>query len=268
MGFGKPKKNRKKGLVFTVLLCIYRFMQFTAAFHEMRSKEIARLTAYVTPSLEGLMTLTPAPLRTQIALMMERLGHTPHSDLGAPELVTTKEGRKFVTQCAAPANPAPIGLRELRRLHEAVMRHNAEGGFFISLHGFTRDTEEFERRMPSIRLVDGEQLMDSMRRSMKGMTMPPTYKTVCQQCGVIVEHRTHKGEAVPCRSGHMVGPSIDPTTLMRRKFPLSSQPAQTATPMPQPLTRREIRAHNHNVRARMIRQARRHAAQAPFDQGN
>jgi len=35
-----------------------------------------------------------------------------------------------------------------------------------------------------------------------------------------------------------------------------------------PLTRREIRAHNHNVRARMIRQARRHAAQAPFDQGN
>jgi hypothetical protein len=38
--------------------------------------------------------------------------------------------------------------------------------------------------------------------------------------------------------------------------------------MAQPLTRREIRAHNHKVRARMIRQARKNAAQSLIDQGS
>jgi hypothetical protein len=56
--------------------------------------------------------------------------------------------------------------------------------------------------------------------------------------------------------------------MLRRKFPLSSQSAQTPKPMAQPLTRREIRAHNHKVRARMIRQARKNAAQSLIDQGS
>jgi Restriction endonuclease len=221
----------------------------------------------VTPTLEALLSLTPAPLRAQIASMMERLGHTLHSDPSAPELVSTKDGRKIVTVCAAPATLAPAGLRDLRRLHQAVTRHNASEGIFISLRGFTPDTDEFAQAMPCIKLVNGERLMEHMRRSMKGVTMPPTYKNVCQQCGCHVTHQTSKGETVTCREGHLVPPSIDATALVRRKFPLSSQPAQMPKPMAQPLTRREIRAHNQKVRARMIRQARQNTSQSLSGQG-
>jgi hypothetical protein len=84
----------------------------------MRSKEIARLASHVSPALDGLMTLTPAPLRAQIAAMMERLGHTAHSDPAAPELVATKDGHKFVTICANP----PTRHRPARTSYGACMR--------------------------------------------------------------------------------------------------------------------------------------------------
>jgi hypothetical protein len=232
-------------------------MNFAAAADELRRQEIARLAGHVTPTLEALLSLTPAPLRAQIALMMERLGHAVHSDPTAPELVTTKGGRKIVTVCAAPAILTPTVTRDLRRLHEAVLRLNASDGIFISLRGFTPDAEEFAKAMPGIRLVDGELLMLSMRRSMKGVTMPPTYKTMCRQCGSIVAHRLSKGEAAPCRSGHMVAPSIDRTALVRRKFPLTSASDKTPKPMHRPLSRREIRAHNAKYEARMMRHHQR-----------
>jgi hypothetical protein len=35
-------------------------------------------------------------------MMLERFGHRIVTDPGAPELVTMKDGRKFVTKCAPP----------------------------------------------------------------------------------------------------------------------------------------------------------------------
>jgi hypothetical protein len=67
---------------------------FAAAAAELRRQEIARLSAAVTPTLEALQSLTPAPFRVQTAAMMERLGHTLANDPSAAQFVVTlKDGR-------------------------------------------------------------------------------------------------------------------------------------------------------------------------------
>jgi hypothetical protein len=232
-------------------------MKFAAAADELRRREIARLADAVTPTLEGLRSLTPPPFRAQIALMMERLGHTIVTDPAAPDLVTTKAGRKFVTACAVPTDLAPTAARDLKRLHEAVIAANAEGGIFVTPRGFTPGAEEFARTLPMIRLVDGPVLMRSMNRSMKGAALPAMYKSMCRQCGGIVEHSLSNGEAVPCANGHQVPPSIARASLAPRKLPVAGAFDPAPKPVAQPLTRRAIRAHNYRVRGRLIKKTRR-----------
>ena len=88
-------------------------MNFTAAADQLRRQEIARLSQYVTPAVEALRSLTPSPYREQIALMVERLGHTVHNNPTAAVLVTTKQGQKYIIACATPSDPGPNGMRDI-----------------------------------------------------------------------------------------------------------------------------------------------------------
>src|SRR6516225_2063812 len=114
-------------------------MYFADTAAELRQQEIARLTDAVVPRLDQLRGMTPDPFRAVIVGMLERFGHVIVT--AAPELVTTKAGRKFVTECAAPTDLMPAGARELRRLHDAVITANAERGFFITARSFTEQAE-------------------------------------------------------------------------------------------------------------------------------
>jgi hypothetical protein len=105
--------------------------------------------------------------------------------------------------------------------------------------------------MPIIRLVDGALLIQSMNRSMKGVTVPATYTAMCCQCGEIVRHQIDKGEIVHCRSGHKVAPTIARASLMMPRKPAAS--GQTPKNAPRPHSRREIRAHNAKYEARMMK---------------
>jgi Restriction endonuclease len=231
-------------------------MNFAAAADELRHEQFTRIIAAVPPTLNSLRALTPAPFRVQIAMMMERLGHSIVTDPGAPDLVTVKEGRKFITACAKPTDPTPTGARDLKRLHHAVMAANAEGGgIYVTPHGFTADAEDFARSLPIIRLVDGAKLMQSMARSFKDIVVPETYKAMCCQCGAIVRHRLDKGEAVPCGNGHIVLPTIALGSVMPPK-PANVSQAEPKAPAMRPLTRREIRAYNYKLRARMTKTPR------------
>jgi len=51
-------------------------MKFTAAADELRLQEFARLSAAVTPRIEAFRSMTADTFRTEIALMLEHLGHT------------------------------------------------------------------------------------------------------------------------------------------------------------------------------------------------
>ena len=75
-------------------------VNFTAAAEELRRQEFSRLSAAVTPRIEAFRSITADAFRTEIMLMLERLGHTVVSSVS--DIVTTKQGRKYVTACATP----------------------------------------------------------------------------------------------------------------------------------------------------------------------
>jgi Restriction endonuclease len=231
-------------------------MNFATAANQLREQEFARIIAAVPPTLESLRSLTPAAFRVQIALMMERLGHAIITEPGTADLVTTKDGRKFITACATPADLMPTAPRDLKRLHQAVIAGNAEGGIHVTPRSFTADAEEFARTLPIVRLVDGEKLMQSIARSFEGIDLPDTYKTMCCLCGDIVRHRLDKGEALPCANGHMVPATIALGSVKPPKPAAATASGQSPKPAVRPLSRREIRAHNYKYEARMMKKPR------------
>jgi hypothetical protein len=105
-------------------------MNFIAAADQLRQREFARLSDTVTPRIEALRSLTLSAFRTEIALMLERLGHTIITP--APDLVTTKAVRKYVSICANPLDAAPTKTPAIARLHAAVVAANAAGGFYVT----------------------------------------------------------------------------------------------------------------------------------------
>jgi Restriction endonuclease len=175
--------------------------KFTLAAHQLWQREFARLSHLVTPRIEALRSLTLSAFRNEIALMMERLGHTIITT--SPELVTTKGGRKFVTHCANPLDAAPTKSPAIARLHAAVVRANAAGGIYVTPHSFTPDAEHYAATMPIISLVDGEVLNRSMQRSLRGVALPQTYRAMCCECGDIVQHRLDDAKALPCSNDHL-----------------------------------------------------------------
>jgi Restriction endonuclease len=175
-------------------------INFSAVADQLRRQEFARLSDTVTPRIEASRSLTLSAFRNEIASMLERLGHTIITT--APELVTTKAGRKYVTMCANPLDGAPTKTPAIARLHAAIVQANAAGGFYVTPRSFT-PAEHYAASMPMISLVDGELLNRSMQRSLRGVALPQTYRVMCCQCGEIVQHRLDKGHAIPCGNGHL-----------------------------------------------------------------
>src|ERR1700730_6510828 len=100
---------------------------------DLRQQEIARLTDAIVPRLEAMRRMTPETFRALIADMLQRFGHHIVNDPTAPDLITTKGEKKFVTRCAAPTDLKPISTRELEAFHsDAVLAANAERGYFIT----------------------------------------------------------------------------------------------------------------------------------------
>jgi hypothetical protein len=239
-------------------------MNYSAAADELRCEEFARLVAMVTPRPEQLRSMTIGELRTENALMWERLGHTLITGPDSPELVTIKGERKFITMCANPADLVPAGSAALRRLRDRVVALSAERGFYVSVRGFTADAQHFADTAP-VQLIDCGQFIQALNRSRKGMLLPQSYKAMCHQCGDIVQHRLASDEAKRCGNGHFVAPTIARAELVKPQ-----QPMQRAAGMPAPANtpklmrrrnksakaqrRRAIKAHNHQIRARAIRQ--------------
>jgi hypothetical protein len=228
---------------------------FDLAADELRRQEFTRMADAVPPSLEALRSLAPAPFRAEIALMLERLGYLVIAEASAHDLVVTKDGRKHIVACATPADPEPTRTRDLARLHDAVVAANAHSGFFVTTRGFTTEAEQYAETAP-IKLVDGRQLVAAMKRSKARLAWPHAYKAMCRQCGEIVQHQLDQAEALPCGQGHLVAPTIARAALVRPKRAAPDQSDPTPTPSVQPLTRRQIRAHNHVVRGRALKRRR------------
>jgi len=229
-------------------------LNFAAAKAELQRQEIARLTDAIVPRLETLCAMTPPAFRTVIAAMWQRFGHEIVTE--APDLLTTRNGRKFITACARPADLTPTGPRDLARLHQAVIAANAQRGFFITARSFAAGAQQYVDSGAPIDLIDGKRLIKGLNQSLKGVLMPQTHKAMCGQCGEIVRHRLGDDEARPCGNGHAVAPTIARAMLIPPRPAASANGADTAKPTLRPLSRREIRAHNYKYEARMLKKPR------------
>ena len=221
---------------------------FEVAADELRAREFTRLSAAVVPTVDALRLLTGQQLRARVATMLERLGHELLTPETAANLVTTKDGKKYVVAFASMTDLAPTPLGDLARLHAVVVAANAAAGFFITPRGFTLDAEAYAATAP-LKLVDGPKLVASIKRSMEGATMPDSYQAMCRQCGEIVQHRLDHADAIPCRNDHLVAPTIARAALVMRKQEGGSTSSRTYTP-PRRYSRQEVRAHNTKYQAR------------------
>jgi hypothetical protein len=234
-------------------------MNFAAAADQLRRQEIARLSQYVTPPVEALRSLTPGPFREQIALMVERLGHTVQNNPTAADLITAKQGEKYIIACATPSDPAPTAMRDVARLHDVVIAQGAQRGIYVTTRNFTPEAQDYAASMPAvIQLVDGAKLAQSLKKSNVGATLPSRYKAMCHVCGEVVEHNLDHGTPLPCVNGHLVAPTIARAALVRERHPVPPAAArsQYRDMSPKAQRRRQIRHHNHKVRGRAIKQQR------------
>src|SRR4051794_5102977 len=130
------------------------FSKFVTAAADLQRQEIARLSDAVVPRLETLRSMTLPVFRAVIADMWQRFGHEIITDASAPFLVTTKNGRKFVTECGAPADPMPTRTAPLQHLLAAIIAARADRGFYISARGFTEAAEQYAESGAPIELID------------------------------------------------------------------------------------------------------------------
>jgi hypothetical protein len=214
----------------------------------LRQQEFARLSAATVPTLESLRFLNPTQLRARVAGMLERLGYELLTPETADNLLAIKDGEKFVVAFASTSDPLPTQANHLTELHRAIIATNAVRGFYVTTRGFSRDAEAYAKTAP-LKMVDGPKLVASIKRSMAGLPTPDSYKAMCRQCGAIVTHRLDQNEAIACKSGHPVVPTIARAALDVGARPGGST-SRTYEP-PRHYPRREINAHNTKYIARM-----------------
>jgi Restriction endonuclease len=238
-------------------------LRFGTAAAELRQQELARLSDAVVPRLEAMRVMTPPAFREVVALMLYRFGHDVMTDPTAPNLISTKNGAKFITECASPIDLAPTKIPALRRLHDTVIAANAQRGFYITTRTFTAEAEQYADAAP-LDLIDGARLVRALNQSRKHVLLPQTYNAMCGECGGIVQHRLSDDEAKPCGSGHMVAPTINRAMLIPPRP--APAPAAAAGQQPRHSPRQKVyasgkakvrahrRAHNRQVHANAIKQ--------------
>jgi hypothetical protein len=204
-------------------------MNFASTADQLDRQEYARLEAARTPRIEAFRSMTSGSFADEVAGMMERLNHTVVTV--SPWLVTTKDGRKYVTACANPADQATINMPAIRRLHDALIAAGAFRGIYVTPRSFTLDAEHYAAHAP-IDLVDGPLLIKSMQRSRRGVLLPHTYRTMCRQCGDVVQHRLDRNDPLPCANGHFVAPPKSFAAFIPYRPPPGAPQPGAAQPVP------------------------------------
>jgi len=205
--------------------------------------------------------MTLSAFGNEIALMLERLGHTIITP--RPDLVTTKAGRNtspLALTLSTSADQIP-GDRPPSHRHcqsqrsGRILRHPAQ------LHARRR---ALRGHHAMISIVDGELLNRSMQRSLRGVTMPQTYRAMCCQCGEIIQHRLDKGHALPCGNGILSRRRLRGLRLSNH----ARRRQQQAQATPNRSTRRRHKIRSMHPKAQIKRRMRAHNAQAARARGS
>jgi hypothetical protein len=110
-----------------------------------------------------------------------------------------------------------------------MISDGASSGFFITAGSFTRDAIEFAQTH-TIDPIDGTKLIKKFFESSQHPLQTDQYRSMCRQCGEIVDHRLRTPEAARCRNGHVVEPTLTLDNLLAGKPILGLSAEQALVP--------------------------------------
>src|SRR5712664_3867008 len=171
----------------------------------------AKHLSQIVPSLTELRRLTPQQFEDAIAKMFKRLGYeveqTPYSHDHGRDGILRKNAEKLLYECKRYGANSVSGRPDLQILHSAMISDEASSGLFITTGSFTRDAIEFAQTH-FIDPIDGTKLIKIFFESIQHGPQTDEYRSMCRRCGEIVDHRLRMPEAVRCRNGHVVEPTL------------------------------------------------------------
>jgi tetratricopeptide (TPR) repeat protein len=191
-----------------------RQRRLTAAADELQRSEASRLESMLNDSklsfsIDQLRSMSPWDFEDIVARMFERMGftvqQTPKVKDGGRDAILTKDGKKFL-ECKRYKDGSVSGEPQLRGLHSVMTTDRADGGYFVTAGGFSKDAIAFSKTV-NIKLVDQCELTRMMLECSPDATKVDTYKVMCRTCGEIVNHRLTSKLDVKCCSRHRVAPT-------------------------------------------------------------
>ena len=212
-----------------------RRAELTARSVAMHDLEIARLKDSYVPKIDELRALGSKRFEDNMAAMFQRLGYqveqTPYTNDYGRDAIMFREGMKFLLECKCYAEDAFSGREDLQKFHSAIVTDKAVAGFFVTTGRATKGAIEFADRA-SIQIISGDSLLQSYLKSMGGVSTPPTYTALCQECGETVTHSLGSRSEVKCSQGHSVAPTISLEDVSTSNPQRETKPQRgTATPI-------------------------------------
>jgi hypothetical protein len=201
----------------------------------MHDLEIGRLKDSHVPKIDELRAVGSKRFEDIMAAMFERLGYqveqTPYTNDYGRDAIMFRDGMKFLLECKCYAADAFSGREDLQKFHSAIVTDKAVAGFFVTTGRATKGAIEFADRT-SIQIISGDSLLQSYLKSVGGVSAPPTYTALCQECGETVTHSLGSRSEVKCSQGHSVAPTISLEDFSTSNPQRKTKPQRdTATPI-------------------------------------
>jgi hypothetical protein len=188
----------------------------------MHELETARLKDSYVPKIAELRALGSKRFEDAMAAMFQRFGYkveqTPYTNDYGRDAIMFRDGLKFLLECKCYAEDVFSGREDLQKFHSAIVTDKAVAGFFVTTGRATKGAIEFADRV-SIQVISGDSLLQSYFKSVGGATTPPTYTSICQECGETVKHSLGSGSLARCSHGHSVFQTISFEDVIALKPP-------------------------------------------------
>ena len=176
---------------------------------KLRDEEFQRLADQIRRDYKRLLEITPRDFEILVSSLFRKMGYfvqqTPFTNDRGRDAIARSRGKTYLIECKAYAKDKTVGRPALQKLHSAMTEEAAAGGFCVTTGKFANTAEEFAQGK-NIELVDGQGLVELMRRYMPYDTeQADVFKEMCEDCGGIVERRLSRPmEIVRCAHGHEV----------------------------------------------------------------
>lgn len=177
--------------------------------NEFRQRELRRLTLERIKDRNNLYDLTPQEFEEIVGEMYKNLGYsvklTPISNDRGKDIIIHKDGKKYIVECKKYSLDKNIGRPALQKFFAAISEEKAGLGYFITTSSFAKTAIKYAEGN-NIELIDGNNLVQMMKRAFPTSTNPDIYHALCRTCGAEVSFnlKAEHLRKLKCRNNHIV----------------------------------------------------------------